>query len=78
MINKIAFTGREAMLTKGLSEVINNAQVIKASSILPELKTNIVMSKPVKAEYSSPFAPIVSGIKKEVEMPKITGLDIFG
>lgn len=57
MINKVAFTGRETMLTAGLNKVVK-PKVVKASSILPGLNPIELTEfrRPV-VNYTSPFAP---------------------
>lgn len=66
MINKISFTGRETMLTKGIKEdtVKKLHEYVGAGKIYTEDEIELVRkySKPqkikeAKAEYTSPFAP---------------------
>ncbi len=71
MINKVAFTGRETMLTNGLKNASNKAnEFISASSVLPALpKVNVAKSPAndlVEAVYTSPFAPTGNAIAKEL------------
>ena len=59
MINKVAFTGRETMLTDGLQKASQKAQeFVSSSSVLPALPPKNI-AKPVikEAVYTSPFAP---------------------
>ena len=82
MINRIAFTGRETMLTAGLKTGLKKAEVkmpeiVKASSILPGKQAPVTT-----AVYTSPFAPINNNAvkinpKAEASSP-INGLDFFG
>lgn len=78
MINKVAFTGRETMLTNGVEKVAEKAAqkfeiaIVKASSILE------APAKPVaKVVYTSPFASVghVAGVQAPVV--NRTGLDFF-
>lgn len=68
MINKVAFTGRETMLTDGLKKAAPKAQeFVAASSILPELpKAKIAQPFVKHAEYTSPFAPTGNGLEEEL------------
>lgn len=78
MINKVAFTGRETMLTKGLVKAAEKLEpkIVKASSVLEPLPE--VVEHPVtKAVYTSPFANIVPEVKVEAPAIDRTGLDFF-
>ncbi len=79
MIDKVAFSGRETMLTKGLEIAAEKIepQVVRASSILPPLPAKSVETIIPKNIYSSPYAPIE--VAEESVMPSINrcGLDIF-
>lgn len=68
MINKVAFTGRETMLTDGLKKVAPKAQeFVSSSSILPSLpKVKIAQPIEPQAVYTSPFAPTGNSIAKEL------------
>lgn len=71
MINKVAFTGRETMLTNGLKNASQKAnEFVSSSSILPALpKANIIKSPAndlVEAVYTSPFAPTGNAIAEEL------------
>ncbi len=59
MINKVAFTGRETMLTDGLQKASQKAEdFVASSSVLPSLpKVKTVKPLIKEAEYTSPFAP---------------------
>ena len=74
MINKVALSSFETLVKSGAKM----PEYVRASSILPKLpETNAAKAAVAKAEYSSPFAPIIDKMPKN-EMPKITYLDIFG
>lgn len=78
MINKVAFTGRETMLTNGLVKAAEKfeSKIVKASSVLEPLPE--VVEPPVtKAVYTSPFANIVPAGKVEAPAIDRTGLDFF-
>lgn len=68
MINKVAFTGRETMLTDGLKKAAPKAQeFISSSSILPALpKAKIAQPVVNQAVYTSPFAPTGKAVADEL------------
>lgn len=68
MINKVAFTGRETMLTDGLKKAAPKAQeFVSASSILPALpKAKIAQPVVNQAVYTSPFAPTGKAVADEL------------
>lgn len=81
MINKIAFTGRETMLTDGLQKASQKTQeFISSSSILPALpKTKPVKPVISEAVYTSPFAPTGSSAAAEFaeKAPAPSKLDLY-
>ena len=73
MINKVALSSIETLVKSGAKM----PEYVRASSILPKLpETNAAKAAVAKAEYSSPFAPIIDTMQTN-EMPKITYLDII-
>lgn len=76
MINNVSFSGREAMLTSAIKKGVQEVNVVKASSILPELPKTFVEIPVAKPVYTSPFAPIVeTGEKVAAKASK--HIDIF-
>lgn len=78
MINKVAFTGRETMLTQGLQKAAKVAEkleqkIVKASSILEPLPQQPV----AKAVYTSPFANIIPEPVASAPVVNRTGLNFF-
>jgi hypothetical protein len=75
-MDKVAFNGRETMLTAGIKKGAEEAvNVVKASSILGnEIQPMLVKPQNVESLYSSPFAAI------QIPAEKTCGeiLNIFG
>ena len=79
MIDKVTFSGRETLLTKGLEKAAEKAEqnFVKSSSILPALPVKPVEKAVQKDIYTSPYAPIE--VTETSSMPSINrnGLDFF-
>lgn len=74
-MNKVAFTGKFQPLEQGTKKAVN---IVKASSILPELKQVAKVVEPAKSLYVSPFAPVVENtVKSAGPVINRTGLDFF-
>lgn len=75
MINKVAFTGKFQPIEQSALKAIN---IVKASTILPELKPTAKMAEPLKAVYVSPFTPVAENtVKSAGPVINRTGLDFF-
>ena len=79
MIDKVAFSGRETMLTKGLEKVAEKAEqsFVKSSSILTPLPVKPVETIVPKNGYTSPFAPIEAAEASTTPVINRCGLDFF-
>lgn len=78
MINNVSFSGRETMLTSAIKKGAQEVNVVKASSILPELPKTFVEIPVAKTVYTSPFAPIANvPAGEEVAKTASKHIDIF-
>lgn len=78
MINNVSFSGRETMLTSAIKKGVQEVNVVKASSILPELPKSFVEIPVAKPVYTSPFAPIANvSAGEEVAKTASKHIDIF-
>lgn len=79
MINNVAFSGRETMLTNGLQTAAKKVEqsFIKPYSILPPLNTTPVQVVTPKSVYTSPFALIDAQESLKTPVINRCGLDFF-